>query len=117
MKAWRISVLLIITLLIAVSPVFADDSTNWGSDYTTSEGEKVSNPFSTAFRFLQLVLVSAATGALVSARFAINMVKAYFASDSSEGAYKKELVKFLTTIGIVILAGTILGYVTGWVTG
>ena len=45
----------------------------------------------------------------------INMVKAYYSSDSQEGAYKREIIKFLITVAIVMFAGVTLSFVTGWI--
>lgn len=114
MKVWRTILLIMFVLMVASMPLLAADE-EWGSDMSNGEAENVENPFSTAFRFLQAVLISAATGALVGVRFMINIVKAYYSSDSQEGAYKREIVKFLITVAIVMFAGTTLAFVTGWV--
>lgn len=114
MKMWRTIFLIMCVLMMASVPLMAADG-EWGSNMTNGEAEDVENPFSTVFRFLQAVLISAATGALVGVRFMINIVKAYYSSDSQEGAYKREIVKFLITVAIVIFAGTTLAFVTGWV--
>ena len=91
MKVWRTILLIMFVLMVASTPLLAADE-EWGSDMSNGEAENVENPFSTAFRFLQAVLISAATGALVGVRFMINIVKAYYSSDSQEGAYKREIV-------------------------
>ena len=114
MKMWRTIFLIMLVLLSVSAPLLAADG-EWGSNMSSAKEKDVENPFSTVFRFLQAVLVSAATGALVGVRFMINIVKAYFSSDSQEGTYKKEIVKFLITVGIVMFAGTTLAFITGWV--
>lgn len=107
---WRKILAFSMVLFIMAVPVFAADGA-WGSEMNGT-----SNPFSTLFRFLQTILISAATGALVGCRFIINIVKAYFSSDEgSGGSYKKEIIKFLIVVIIVMFGGTVIGFVTGWI--
>lgn len=111
----RIFILLAV-LFVILSPLMAADGGSGSGDYVWgSDMNGVSNPFSVAFRFLQMVLISAATGALVSARFIINIIKAYYSSDAQEGGYKREIIKLVTTILIVLFAGVTLGFITGWI--
>lgn len=118
MKVWRMVLVAMAVIVMAAAPLCAADG-SWGSDMSQTGDTKASgvqNPFSVAFRFLEAVLISAASGALIGARFMINMVKAYYSSDSQEGVYKKELIKFLVTVAIVMFAGTTLSFITGWTT-
>lgn len=110
MKTWKKISVFIMIALSAMAPLFAEAG-EWGSDMNGTE-----NPFSVLFRFLQTILISAATGALVGCRFIINIVKAYYSSDEGGGgSYKKEIIKFVITVMIVMFGGAIIGFVTGWI--
>ena len=123
MKTWRTFILIAIMMAAVLMPALAADEglSDWGNvapsgtSSSSATGAEVENPFSIGFRFLQAVLFSAAAGALVGARFMINMVKAYYSRDSQEGAYKREIIKFLITVAIVMFAGVTLSFVTGWI--
>lgn len=77
-------------------------------------GGQVVNPLSMPIDFFESILVGGAAGALVGSKFMIDIVRAYFNSDHGDSdAMRKAIIKFLTTVFIVIFASVILHYITG----
>lgn len=100
---------LFIIALIITAPAFAA----WG-DAMTVNGTGTLNPFSRLFDFLEQLFVGVAAGALVGAKFIIDIVKAYYRSDESPEAMKKAIMRFFLTIMIVLTAyGAIIWITTG----
>lgn len=88
----------------------------WAAAGDTMEtaGGKVDNPFYLPINFFEQIIVSAAAGALVGSKFMIDIVRAYLNSDHGDSdAIRKSIIKFLTTVFIVMFASIVLHYITG----
>lgn len=104
----RRRVLFILILLVSVSmPLLAA----WG-DPMIIKGEVTVNPFSRLFDFLENIIFGVAAGALVMAKFFVDLLRSYWRSDESDSAMRKAVMRLLTTVLIATLAGGAILYIT-----
>lgn len=97
-----------VLLLAVASQIWA----GWGDDITLASGETVRNPFSLLFNFFGNVVMSSVAGGLVAAKFAIDVVKAYFQRDEHPSALKTAVWQLVIVVLIVLFAQAVILYIT-----
>lgn len=101
-------ILIAVILIAAMLPLAAA----WG-DPMTIDGEETMNPFSRLLDFLEIVFIGVGAGILVSSKFFIDVVKAYYRSDTSSDTVKKVVLRLVLVVMIVISATAAVHYVAG----
>lgn len=112
----RRAALCVLVALMCMASAFADTSSATGAFDLGSAmnvgGANTRNPFSLPLNFFETLILSTFTGALISSKFVIDLVRAYMSNSQSEST-KKAIARLVITLFVMIFACSLIMYVTG----